>query len=211
MKWFKAILSGLLISFLGTLPLGTLNLTALQLSAVEGIDPALQFSIGALLVEMCYVRITLVAADWMRKQEKWLLYLDRIGFVLILLLALSNFYLALADSPVEVTSSSVKGSRFLMGMAMSAFNPIQFPFWMGWTIFLFSRKWLESAESIYWAYILAIGIGTFLGNGVFIWGGRLLTGSALDKGPGLNVSIGLAFLVAAALQWKRMRKNKILG
>ena len=63
---------GLLVSFLGSLPLGTLNIAAMQISIAEGAQVAMLFSLGSLLAEMIYVRLSLVAMDWVRKQEKLL-------------------------------------------------------------------------------------------------------------------------------------------
>lgn len=69
---FKIALWGFLISFIGTLPLGTLNIAAMQISITDGISPAIWFAGGALTAEMIYVRISLVAMDWVRKREKLL-------------------------------------------------------------------------------------------------------------------------------------------
>ncbi len=60
----------MLVSFLGSLPLGTLNVAAMQISVSDGITAALLFSLGSLLAEIIYVRLSLVAMDWIRKQEK---------------------------------------------------------------------------------------------------------------------------------------------
>ncbi len=60
----------MLVSFLGSLPLGTLNVAAMQISISDGVVPAMLFSAGSLLVEIVYVRLSLVAMDWVRKQEK---------------------------------------------------------------------------------------------------------------------------------------------
>ncbi|MEJ0104480.1 MAG: LysE family transporter [Bacteroidota bacterium] len=59
----------MLISFLGSLPLGTLNVAAMQISVTEGARQAILFAIGSLLAEVIYVRISLVAIDWIRKQK----------------------------------------------------------------------------------------------------------------------------------------------
>ena len=60
----------MLVSFLGSLPLGTLNVAAMQISVSDGIYAAILFSIGSLTAEIIYVRLSLVAMDWVRKQEK---------------------------------------------------------------------------------------------------------------------------------------------
>ena len=58
----------MLISFLGSLPLGTLNIAAMQIGIQESLNHAIWFSLGSLLVEMIYVRVSLVGIDWVRKQ-----------------------------------------------------------------------------------------------------------------------------------------------
>ena len=72
----KIFFTGMLVSFLGSLPLGTLNIAAMQISISDGITAAMLFSAGSLLVEIIYVRISLVAMDWIRKQEKVLKALE---------------------------------------------------------------------------------------------------------------------------------------
>ena len=69
-KLIKIFFWGLTISFLGSLPLGTLNVAAMQIGIQESVKEAIYFSIGSLLVEMIYVRISLVGIDWVRKQGK---------------------------------------------------------------------------------------------------------------------------------------------
>ncbi|HEY1870482.1 MAG TPA: LysE family transporter, partial [Chitinophagaceae bacterium] len=64
----RIFFTGMLISFLGSLPLGTLNVAALQIAITDGYIAAILFSLGSLLVEMIYVRVSLVGIDWMRKQ-----------------------------------------------------------------------------------------------------------------------------------------------
>ena len=59
-KFIKIFSWGLLISFLGSLPLGTLNVAAMQIGIQESIVNALYFSLGSLCIEMIYVRISLV-------------------------------------------------------------------------------------------------------------------------------------------------------
>ena len=73
MPLLRIFFTGMFISFLGTLPLGTLNISAMQISVSDGVRPAFYFALGALLVEMIYVRLSLVAMNWVRKQKRLLL------------------------------------------------------------------------------------------------------------------------------------------
>ncbi len=59
----KIFFIGMLISFLGSLPLATMNVAAMQIAISETIGTAMLFSLGSLLVEIIYVRISLVAIN----------------------------------------------------------------------------------------------------------------------------------------------------
>ena len=84
----------MLVSFLGSLPLGTLNIAAMQIAISDGITAAMLFSLGSLLVEVAYVRLSLVAMDWVRKQEKIFRILEWVTLAIVVALAISSFYAA---------------------------------------------------------------------------------------------------------------------
>ena len=69
-KIVKIFFWEMIISFLGSLPLGTLNVAAMQIGIQENIQNTILFSLGSLLVEMLYVRLSLVGIDRVRKQAK---------------------------------------------------------------------------------------------------------------------------------------------
>src|SRR5215469_11537788 len=91
----RIFFTGMAISFLGSLPLGTLNVAAMQIGITEGYTKAILFSLGSLLVEMIYVRISLVGIDWIRKQTKLFKILEWVTLAIVLALAISSFYAAL--------------------------------------------------------------------------------------------------------------------
>ncbi|MGV3766134.1 MAG: LysE family transporter [Chitinophagaceae bacterium] len=201
---FRAFSYGLFISFLGTLPLGTLNIAAMQISVTDGLRPALLFALGALLVEMIYVRLSLVAMDWVRKQEKLFRWLEWATLLIILVLAAASF-LAATSPVVEknvILSSTLP--RFWLGVSMSALNPVQIPFWFGWSSVLFGKNILQTKESFYNIYIAGIGFGTLFGNSVFIFGGRLMVDTLNANQNTLHWIIGGVFAVTAMIQAYRM-------
>jgi threonine/homoserine/homoserine lactone efflux protein len=95
---FRVFFWGLLISFLGTLPMGTLNIMAMQIGIQESIKNALQFVLGSLLVEMIYVRISLVGISWIQKQEKLMRAMQWITLGIIVALAAGSIAAALHPS-----------------------------------------------------------------------------------------------------------------
>src|SRR6187551_1965016 len=149
------------ISFLGSLPLGTLNVAAMQIGIQESIKDAIWFSLGSLLVEMFYVRISLIGIDWVRKQQKLMKAMEWVTLAIIVALAAGSFIAAIRDGG-EAKNVMLNNNmhRFLLGMFMCAINPVQIPFWFGWSTVLLTKKILEPKATHYNSYILGIGIGT---------------------------------------------------
>jgi len=204
----KIFFVGMLVSFLGSLPLGTLNIAAMQISITNGVIAAMLFALGSLLIEIIYVRVSLVAMDWIRKKERILKALEWITVVIVLALAAASFYAALHP---HVSKNIVLDSplpKFILGLIMSAVNPVQIPFWFGWSTVLFAKKILQPRNDHYNSYILGIGIGTFIGNCVFIFGGILIAGKISNNQDILNWVIGGIFLVTAIIQLWRIFKKK---
>ena len=210
MKMLRIFATGLVISFLGTLPLGTLNIAATQISITDGIAPAMYFVLGALLVEVIYVRVSLVAMKWVMSHKNLFRWLEWISIVIILALAISSF--VAASDPVVKKNVLLSGGihRFWLGVLMSALNPVQIPFWFGWSTVLFTKKVLEQKNSQYNIYIAGIGSGTFVGNLVFILGGRFIVDTLNANQKVLHWIIGGIFLITAIiLTIKVLRKKDI--
>jgi threonine/homoserine/homoserine lactone efflux protein len=205
----RIFFTGLFISFLGTLPLGTLNVAAMQISVSDGIRPALYFSLGALLVEIIYVRLSLVAMDWVQKQERLFKWLQWFTVLIILALAVTNFMAAASPHAKKNIILSHTIPRFWLGVVMSAINPAQIPFWFGWSTALYTKKILLPRNDIYNVYIAGIGIGTFLGNSIFIFGGQLIV-SRLNANQGMISWIigGVFALTALIMAWKILYTKK---
>ncbi len=207
----RVFFTGMLISFLGSLPLGTLNVAAMQISVTEGVEQAIFFALGTLLAEIIYVRLSLVAMDWIRKQEKIFRILEWVTLFIILALAITSFYAAMHSRGQKNIILSSTLPKFILGLIMSAANPVQIPFWFGWSTVLFTKKVLLPRNDNYNSYIVGIGIGTFIGNCVFIFGGQLLVERLNANQHLLNWIIGGIFAITALIQlWRmKMKKNTI--
>ena len=208
-KLMRIFLWGLVISFLGSLPLGTLNIAAMQIGIQESILNAMYFSIGSLLVEMAYVRLSLVGIDWVRKQAKLMKAMEWITLFIIIALAVGSF-IAATQSGDDAKNVMLQNTmhRFLLGMLMCAINPVQIPFWFGWSAVLFTKKILEPKQNHYNMYIVGIGLGTLLGNAVFIFGGKWAYARIHNSGQYINWVIGGIFTLTAIIQLIKMMRHK---
>lgn len=204
----KIFFWGLVVSFLGSLPLGTLNVAAMQISVQENIRNAFYFSFGSLLVEMIYVRISLVGINWIRKQKKLFRWMEWIALGIVVALAIGSF--AAASQPHSAKNVILDNNinRFLLGLMMSAISPMQIPFWFGWSAVLFSKNILQPKNSYYNIYIIGIGLGTLMGNCVFIFGGKWIVQKLNGNQSLMNWIIGGIFAVTAVIFLIKILMNK---
>lgn len=205
----KIFFVGMGISFLGSLPLGTLNIAAMQISITDGYAEALWFATGVFIVEIIYVRLSLVAMDKIRKHEKILKALEWVTLFIVVALAVSSFVAAAKNNPHAkniILSNSMH--RIVLGFMMSALNPVQIPFWFGWSTVLFTKKILIPKSNHYNVYISGIGLGTLFGFCVFIFGGKLIVDKLNANQNGLNWVIGGIFSLTALIQLWRMMRHK---
>jgi threonine/homoserine/homoserine lactone efflux protein len=204
----KVFFWGMLVSFLGSLPLGTLNVAAMQISLQESVINAIYFSLGSLLTEMIYVRISLVGINWIRKQKVLLKWMEWIALAIILALATGSFIAASHEHHAKNVMLRNNMNRFVLGFLISSITPMQIPFWFGWSTVLFAKKILQPKNSFYNLYILGIGIGTFMGNSVFIFGGKFVAEKLNANQNILNWVIGGIFGITAIIMFVRILLHK---
>jgi len=209
MRLVKVFFWGMLVSFLGSLPLGSTNVAGMQISIQEGIRNGFFFASGCIVVEMIYVRISLIGINWIRKQKKLFKWMEWITVVIVLALAAGSFWAAM--HPDENTKNALLNNnmhRFLLGMMLCAINPVQIPFWFGWSTVLFTKKILIPKNSYYNTYIAGIGLGTLMASCIFIFGGRFI-GERLSSGQNiLNWIIGGIFALSALILLVKILLNK---
>jgi len=204
----KVFFWGMIVSFLGSLPLGTLNVAAMQISVQESIGNAVYFSLGSLLTEMIYVRISLVGINWIRKQRLLFKWMEWITLGIVLALAAGSFIAASHEHHAKNVMLNNSMHRFFLGFLLSSISPMQIPFWFGWSTVLFSKNILKPKNSFYNLYILGIGLGTLTGNCVFIFGGKYIV-EKLDANQNiLNWVIGSIFALTAVIQFIRILLHK---
>jgi len=146
--------------------------------------------------------------DWVRKQEKIFKILEWVTLIVVVALAISSFYAALHPKVEKNFVLDSPMPKFVLGLVMSAVNPVQIPFWFGWSTVLFTKKILLPRSNHYNLYIIGIGLGTFIGNCLFIFGGRLIALKINNNQHILNWIIGGIFAITAIIQIWRMAKKK---
>ena len=193
-RTIKILLTGLVISFFGSLPLGTLNITAFQIANSKSIFEGILFAFAVVFVEIFVVRLTLITFIKKDLLKSFSCYLYPISILLITYLSLINFCNYNQNLQIEKTFHLFPtiSSPILLGLLLSTFNPIQIPFWVGWNAILISKKILDKSFTSILAYLLGIGVGTLSALLAFIFVGS----NILEKKSGYskNFSLVIGFL-----------------
>lgn len=172
----RILFSGFVISFLGTLPLGTLNITAFRIAASQNISEALLFAAAVIMVELIIVRLTLLGANSIKLNSKFFSYIMPASIALLIYLSAANFISASSQQTIDTNPflfPMIKSS-FAMGLIMSLLNPMHVPFWMGWNSILQNRNTLNRKPGMYSSYITGIAVGSVAGLMLFILAGKFL-------------------------------------
>jgi len=196
----KTIAAGLFISLTGSLPLGNLNMSAMQIAAHEGIRKSILFALGVVVTEIIYLRITLAGVSWVLAHRSLFVALQWLSIVFLLLLAAGSFNAARKKAGNKNVFIQNRIPRFLLGLFMSAINPVQFPFWAGWAVVLVSRQQLATSNIAYDLFTLSAGLGTLAALLVFIFFGRKFSGWMLVNHRKVQFGMGIIFLLLAVYQ-----------
>ncbi len=201
LKSFNVFFWGMLISFLGSLPLGTMNVTATNIAVKDGTYAGTQFMLGALTIETACLIITLFAMEWVRRQQKLFRVFEWLTAILILCLAAGSFIAAWKmKSFGDNAFTAYHIAPFLLGLLLSTLNPMHIPFWFGWTTVLIKKNTLIPNRKNYIFYAIGITLGTISGFDVFIYGGQYIVQKLNDNQNMLNWLIGTVLLITAIIQ-----------
>ncbi len=189
--------AGFFVSFIGTLPLGYLNLIALQLFIVQSWVGLIPFVLGVLLVEYWVIYVTFLGAKKLIEHSKILFWIDVFSVVFMLFLGYA-FLQQSSESVINLPAYLQVLPTFFIGVILNGLNFMQLPFWAGWNIFLIDAKWIKVTD--FYPFVIGALIGTFLGMCGFVWLSHYF---AAHFSPYLFA--GLFFILAGVPLWKIVR------
>ena len=201
----QVFFSALLISFLGQLPFGNMNLTATQLAVQEGYKQAWKYGVGIVLVEIIYLRLALTAMDWIVEHQLLFKIMGWLTVAVFLALGILSLIMAWKQA-VEKKGLLLnnKVDRFLLGISVSAINPVQIPFWFIWSTNMIDTGVLQTNFLHFNLFTGGAAIGSLSGLGVYIYGGKWLISKMKTSNKQLNVFMGIVFIIAALIQLYNM-------
>jgi threonine/homoserine/homoserine lactone efflux protein len=187
----------LLISFIGVIPPGLLNVSAAKISLKEGHNRSFMFSFGVCIVVSVQVYIAVIFAKYLSLHPEVTVILKRVAFVIFLLV--SAYFLNTAKSSTLAIEHSVKSkqSRFFQGIFMSALNIFPIPFQAYVVTTLLSYGWMSLEATTIGTYVSGAVMGTFMALYVYILFFDTLKNTKIASPKNMNYCIGVITLVVA--------------
>lgn len=164
MRILKNFFFGFLVSFLGSLPLGYLNIIGVAIFAHSKWQSLVFYLLGVILIEVVVVYGTIFFVNQLVANKKWMKNVDFFGIFFLLSLAVV-FWLSSNDSStsIDFLKKYMVYPSFFIGLILCTFNFLQIPFWMGWNLYLHNANHIVLTSRLRHFYLLGIVFGTFFG------------------------------------------------
>lgn len=148
-----------LFSFVGSIPPGTINLTAIQLGLEHRMSVAWRFATAAALVEYPYAWIAIQFEQWITASPAVRNNLMLIGGLVMLGIGILNIY---TSGRTTGFAQRIQESGFRRGLVYNLLNPLLLPYWIAVTAYLRGNGWvtLDHRMNLH-AYLIGLTLGAF--------------------------------------------------
>ena len=187
----------LLISILGAVPMGLVNLSVLETSCRNGLPSAMKMAVGASFVEILFVLVALLAGSVISTAIK------NIGWVQWLFVAvpvLTGFYFLVKKNQFEA-ERNITRNEFLRGAMLNLISIQVLLYWI-FVVALVTQNYYSFSG--FFTILLIIAIVWF-GKMMVLWGYAKLSRVVLEKfrflSARINWLIGLILIVTGILQY----------
>lgn len=182
---------GLIIAFVGVIPPGLLNMTAAKISLKEGYARGIMFSTGVCVIVFLQTYIAALFARYLTNHQNVVEILQRVAFVIFVLITLYFLFVAKPESKLEIEpQSKSKHSRFFQGIFLSAINVFPIPYQAYMTITISSFGWMEFERSSIVSYVSGAATGTFVMLYLYIFFFDKIKTKAFTSQKNMNYIIG---------------------
>jgi hypothetical protein len=207
-KALKNILVGFIISFVGSVPLGYINVIGYELYRRSNITQLVYYLIGVVIIETIVVYLTLYFANYLNQNQN---LKKRISiFAVFFLLILTIYFYNVSHSQTQNYNYEIIDMypAFITGLVLSLLNFAQLPFWMSWNLYLVNQNYVDFDKKIRMYYVVATFFGTFIGMFLLIVGLQSITKMGFINENFISSNVWLIFLGLTLLQAFQLIKKK---
>lgn len=210
MKILKNILVGFAVSFIGSIPLGYLNLFGYQIFTTSNFNQLNLYLLGVLFVEAIVIYSTLKLSSKVAMNPKWKNYISIFSFIFLLGIAILTYSSTSNESnSLDKYNSYLSYSTIISGIILSSLNFAQIPFWMSWNLYLTNEKYIVVEDKKELFYLLGTIVGTYFGMLAIIFSIQAAKNEDYISPNFFSKYIWVIFLVLAIFQLFQIVRDKI--
>jgi hypothetical protein len=210
LKVLKNILVGFAVSFIGSIPLGYLNLFGYQIYSSSNINQLNLYLFGVLFVEAIVIYTTLKFSSKISMNPKWKNYISIFSFLFLLGIALLMYNSTSNQSnTIDKYSSYLSYSALISGIILSSINFAQIPFWMSWNLYLTNENYIISSGKKGLFYVFGTVVGTYFGMLSIIFSIEAAKNEDYISPTFFSKNIWVIFFVLAIFQLFHIVRNKL--
>lgn len=192
-------LVAIVVNFLGYIPLGNINLTAIQISINKGMKQALIFITTFSIIEGIFTYILMRFAEWFATKKEFLHWLGWILVAVFIIMGILSWTESHKRPKLRDDDHTNKDS-IRTGILLGVFNPMIIPFWMIGGTYLIAKNWITTATPGLEIFALGAAIGAFLCLYLFARFARYIQSRFAFSNQMINRSIALVFFALAIFQ-----------
>jgi threonine/homoserine/homoserine lactone efflux protein len=164
MAYILPLFFGFVVSVVGILPPGLINMTAAKISLQDGKNRAMIFTSGAVLIVFFQTYLALIFARYIDAHQEVVILLREIGFGIFTIVTI--YFLWIAKKPKVKIKEDIKikskKSRFFLGVLVSAINFFPIPYYVFVSVSLASFGYFTFEPTSVYSFVLGVVLGSFL-------------------------------------------------
>ena len=157
------ILLGAVLSFIGSIPFGTINVTVIETAIRRGLRSALWVTLGAAIIEFIQAIVALFFSGLISQNPQNAVILNWVSIPIFI--GFGIYYLrqdSTQDDPAALHGYS-RGKGFLKGVIVACLNVLAIPYWVFYGTYLSSIGWIRPQDRMMLiVFCLGVLSGTIL-------------------------------------------------
>lgn len=195
MEFILTFLLAMLVAFVGFVPPGMINMTALKRSIEANRREAILFVLGAVSIIFIQAFIAVTFAKYLAQNPQIVENLTYAGIVVFL--GLAFWFYRQATAKVNMKEKKVNRSSYLAGASMSAMNMLGIPFFLGYSTMMEAGGWLTTTAPHNYIFALGAVAGAFLLFFLYILFAEFIQRRLQSVARNINYILSALFLVLA--------------
>ncbi|MBE1615714.1 hypothetical protein IDF54_12680 [Flavobacterium sp. SaA2.13] len=200
MQVLKNVMIGFAISFIGSLPLGYLNIIGYTIFSNYGLTKLIYFLLGIITTEIVVIYFTLTFAEKISENKKLLKTIQQLSILFLFILSITITIQTLKTENTGNITNYINNNFYINGLLLNCLNLMQIPFWAGWSIYLMSNNLISTKKYNKIFYLISTLIGTLAGMITFIKALTKLANNITLFKNSINYILLLTFITLLIIQ-----------